>query len=247
MRHWNCPFITEFGYQAVHERLFATTTPGSPAAGQRYPCDVDHDAEVRANRRGIKSRRRVLDAAESLMADHGYAGTSMPKIVAAAGIPLSSIYHFFGSKEGVLGAVMERGAQRMADAIVPPPPDTDPLAALTLLLDQLQQLIGDHPQFFSLVTATAETAASDSKAAAMARDIRDLALRMMRDRIADVLTPRPDDHAAEQLARFVRAAIDGALLAERADDVSLDSVLKPLPTAVLAIHQQWSAHTESND
>lgn len=171
------------------------------------------------------------------MADHGYAGTSMPKLVAAAGIPLSSIYHYFGSKEGVLGAVMERGAQRISDAIARPPEDVDSLTALTLLLDQLQQHISAHPQFFSLVTATADTAAGNSKSAAMARDIRDLALRLMRDRLAEVLIPRPDDISAEHLARFVRASIDGALLAERADRVPLARTLEFLPTAVLAIHE----------
>jgi AcrR family transcriptional regulator len=33
-------------------------------------------------------------------------------VVTEAGIPMSSVYHYFGSKEGILLAVMERGAGR---------------------------------------------------------------------------------------------------------------------------------------
>ena len=33
-------------------------------------------------------------------------------MVAEAGIPMSSVYHYFGSKDGILLAVMDRGADR---------------------------------------------------------------------------------------------------------------------------------------
>lgn len=118
---------------------------------------------TRANRRGIQSRQRVLDAAEAVMADEGFLGATLPKIVAAAGVPLSSIYHYFGSKDVVLHAAMEREATRMADAIRPAPSDTDPLTALTSLLDQLREAIEAHPHFFNLVMMTAETASGRDK------------------------------------------------------------------------------------
>ena len=46
------------------------------------------------------------------MAEQGYEGASINAIVKEAGIPISSVYHYFGSKDGVLVAVMERGAER---------------------------------------------------------------------------------------------------------------------------------------
>jgi AcrR family transcriptional regulator len=69
-------------------------------------------AGVTPNRRGARSREAVLDAAERLMAEQGYEAASVAALVEEAGIPASSIYHYFGSKEGVLLAVMERGAER---------------------------------------------------------------------------------------------------------------------------------------
>ena len=62
--------------------------------------------EVTPNRRGVRSREAVLDAAERLMAEQGYEAATVARLVEEAGIPPSSIYHYFGSKEGVLLAVM---------------------------------------------------------------------------------------------------------------------------------------------
>ena len=36
----------------------------------------------------------------------------MARVVEEAGVPLSSVYHYYGSKDGILLAVMERGAER---------------------------------------------------------------------------------------------------------------------------------------
>ena len=69
-------------------------------------------AEVTPNRRGVKSRELVLDAAERVMAEHGFEAATLACVVEEAGIPMSSVYHYFGSKDGILLAVMERGADR---------------------------------------------------------------------------------------------------------------------------------------
>ena len=55
------------------------------------------------------------------MAEQGYEAATVAALVEEAGIPASSIYHYFGSKEGVLLAVMERGAERFFEAL----PDLD--------------------------------------------------------------------------------------------------------------------------
>ena len=69
-------------------------------------------AEVTPNRRGVRSRELVLDAAERVMAEHGFEAATLARVVEEAGIPMSSVYHYFGSKDGILLAVMERGADR---------------------------------------------------------------------------------------------------------------------------------------
>ena len=72
-------------------------------------------ADVTPNRRGMKSRELVLDAAERVMAEQGFEAATLARVVEEAGIPMSSVYHYYGSKDGILLAVMERGAERFFD------------------------------------------------------------------------------------------------------------------------------------
>src|SRR5258708_15613950 len=53
-------------------------------------------------------RTRILDAAESAFADHGYNGASMRAIVREAGVNLATAYYYFGSKNGLMEAVLKR-------------------------------------------------------------------------------------------------------------------------------------------
>lgn len=57
------------------------------------------------------TKRRILDAAESLMGDKGFNATSMRDITAAAKVNLASINYHFGSKEALLASVLERRLQ----------------------------------------------------------------------------------------------------------------------------------------
>ena len=74
-------------------------------------------ARTRKQAQGDNSRGLILDTTERLMGTRGYAATSISDICKACGLPASSIYWHFGSKDGVLAAVMERGAARFFAAI----------------------------------------------------------------------------------------------------------------------------------
>src|SRR5207244_10517098 len=112
--------------------------------------------DVTPNRRGTRSRETVLDAAERVMAEHGYAGASINEIVNEAGIPISSVYHYFGSKDGVLLAVMERGADRFFADL----PDIDERIGtaeehLAAMIAALVAALDEHPDFLKLVVVMA--------------------------------------------------------------------------------------------
>src|SRR5205807_6713249 len=103
---------------------------------------------VTPNHRGTRSRELVLDAAQSLMAEQGYDAATVAALVERGGIPPSSIYHYFGSKEGVLLAVMERGAERFFDAL----PDLQSRAGsqlehLRALVETVAATLERHPDF----------------------------------------------------------------------------------------------------
>jgi AcrR family transcriptional regulator len=58
--------------------------------------------------RGDKTRNEIVESARTLFYEHGFDGTSFSDIVAAAGVYRGNIYHYFKSKDEILGAVIER-------------------------------------------------------------------------------------------------------------------------------------------
>ena len=75
-------------------------------------------AEVKTTRRYDASRRReqatrareaILDVARRQFLDHGYAGTTVPRIAAEASTSVETVYKAFGGKSGVVRALWERG------------------------------------------------------------------------------------------------------------------------------------------
>jgi AcrR family transcriptional regulator len=80
----------------------------------------------------IDTKQRILDTAERLIAERGYAATSLRHIIAEAGVNLAAIHYHFGSKEELLDAIILRKA--------------DPVNQERLLrLDKLEQETGAGP------------------------------------------------------------------------------------------------------
>lgn len=55
-----------------------------------------------------RTREAVLDAAEALFSERGYEGTSLQEVATAAGVSRATPSYFFGSKEQLYRAVLER-------------------------------------------------------------------------------------------------------------------------------------------
>lgn len=65
--------------------------------------------------RGVLSAR-ILAAARAAFADTGYAGTTIRAVARAAGVDPALVYHYFGSKEGLLDAATTP-PQRWLDSV----------------------------------------------------------------------------------------------------------------------------------
>ena len=66
----------------------------------------------REDAKPAKSAERILSTALDLFAVKGYDATSVREICGAAGITRPTLYHFYGSKEGVLRALLMSGFER---------------------------------------------------------------------------------------------------------------------------------------
>jgi AcrR family transcriptional regulator len=57
---------------------------------------------------GNDTKERILAAAERLIADRGFAATSLRTVTAAAGVNLAAVHYHFGTKEALLQEVFSR-------------------------------------------------------------------------------------------------------------------------------------------
>jgi AcrR family transcriptional regulator len=56
----------------------------------------------------VDTKLTILDAAERLFADHGFAATSLRNIISDAEVNLAAVHYHFGSKEALIKAVLDR-------------------------------------------------------------------------------------------------------------------------------------------
>jgi AcrR family transcriptional regulator len=60
------------------------------------------------------TRVRIIDAAEALFSEQGYAATSIKQICRSAGVSIGSFYHHFEDKAAVTTALLDRANERFA-------------------------------------------------------------------------------------------------------------------------------------
>lgn len=180
---------------------------------------IPTEVPTKKQRQGRHSRELILDAAQRLMAGRGYAATSISDIRKECGLPPSSIYWHFGSKEGVLAAVMERGAQRFFAAI-----PTD--GSTERRLDVLAHLQAQHPDFLRLFYLLSLERTDDPAVAEVVRRVRDTAIERFRGGIAAMLpagTPAAKAHrVVDELTAFAVALSDGVFFAEHLEPDTTD-------------------------
>jgi AcrR family transcriptional regulator len=198
-------------------------------------------ADVTPNRRGMRSRELVLDAAERVMAEHGYEAATLARVVEEAGIPLSSVYHYYGSKDGILLAVMERGAERFfADLPVWNGRVGRPAEHLRTVLATAARTLERHPSFLRLliVFAVQPPARADGEIETVVERVRRQGLERMREQIALAFGDDPASPVTLRLARIALATIDGAFVASQADGTgTLEDLLEPLAPALVAVRR----------
>lgn len=192
-------------------------------------------APTQKQQQGADSRELILDATEKLMATQGYAATSISHIRRDTGLPASSIYWHFGSKEGVLAAVMERGAQRYFAQIPRDSPDIETQRAAAA------KLMVANPDFFRLTYMLSLERSDDPTVAAAIRRVRDTAIDgfavVIRRMLPDDVAPHSADRVVAELSALATAMSDGIFFADHLepDTTDVDRMYRRLVQAVSAL------------
>ena len=201
-------------------------------------------AATRTRSQGERSRERILDAAERLMTERGYAATGISAICRESGLPASSLYWHFESKEGLLAAVLQRGAERLLQDLVA---DQDrsgtPVERLSdLLLRGFEKIEKeDSPGVLRLTLLLAlERSHADPATVEALRRVRRRIEEVLVELLGDIFRPVAGDlsrEIAEECASFAMAFADGCFVANQIDPDRLDAprLARQLQVALIAL------------
>jgi AcrR family transcriptional regulator len=93
------------------------------------------------------SKEKLIEVALDLFATKGFKGTSIRNIANAMDMSISNIYHYFGNKEGLVLAILERSAKDLVDTlreVSESEMETDPLIRICRLIDSHIRISFQH-------------------------------------------------------------------------------------------------------
>jgi AcrR family transcriptional regulator len=170
------------------------------------------------------SRQRILDAATRLMSERGYAGTSISMVTRLSGLPASSTYWHFGSKEGLLTEVIDYAAISFLQSL-PRFEELDGTPRERLHQMVRQVFVRDRsgePDFFRLYMVALEAGEDQGEVRDTIRRVRAQVARAWQPAFTEVYGEHPDAEIEAMiggLAVFALAAGNGSPLASEADSV----------------------------
>lgn len=110
---------------------------------------------MRSGRPALTSRAQIIKAARRILQKQGIDGLSVRTVAAALATAPSTIYNYFGTKQGMLAALAN---DMLQDARPQVNTDEDPIVALRLWMIQYRQLLLKTPDLIVLANASGPVA-----------------------------------------------------------------------------------------
>jgi len=184
----------------------------------------------------VDTKEKILDAAEELFADRGFASTSLRDITTEADVNLAAVNYHFGSKLDLLRAVFARrfgpvNAERLARLDALDDPDVEELlhAFFAPLFKRLREPGNGWAKFMQLVGRT-HSDTNDEIRACLLEQIQVIADRFTGS-LQEALPELPSDVFSSRL-HFVVGAMAHTFAFCRHEDMPLVHAL-PEPEAIL--------------
>jgi AcrR family transcriptional regulator len=166
-----------------------------------------------------RNRRAILAATEELLAAHRPGDISIEQVAMAAGVGKGTVFHRFGTRMGLMTALMVERAQALTEAVTSGPPPLGPGAPdrqrLLAFIDAVVEVVGRNKSLLAELafSGAAEPAATDQGASAGAgtakgghRDDHPV-YRFWHGHISTLIAAQRPDVDAEMIAHVLLGAL----------------------------------------
>jgi AcrR family transcriptional regulator len=191
-------------------------------------------------RRGEETTRRLLDAALAVHDEAGRDGFTVQAVVSASGVSLGSLYHHFGSVDGLAAALYARCMADLLDEIVAPLERArTPRGGVRAVVTAYLRFVQEQPARARFIHASAyagylpahAAAVAEAKEPRMARMSRWLAPHVRAGSIVDLPDPLTEMLLIGPVAELSRRWLAGA-------DIDLAKAARVLPDRIWASLQR---------
>lgn len=204
-------------------------------AARTKPVGLARAATEPPSEHGRATRDRILEAAVELIAERGFAATSIDALCQRADVVRTAIYWHFGAKEGLVVPVIESVAATWIEEIQSAVyREGDPLARLERFVGGLRTLVIERPHLVRLLLAVAlERADQDPATREALRSIFARARAAIVQGIEDSLGASWSESGmiARTALAFVSHAVAHQLVDPRPEEV--ETIFAELRTAIL--------------
>jgi AcrR family transcriptional regulator len=147
--------------------------------------------------------RQLLELAEALFAERGYAGASMDELARRAGVTKPVVYELFGSKDGLFAACVDRSIERLA---------ADISTAVRAQDDPEERLRAGGLAFIRFAAGNRvawDLMSMGGSFEQQARAVRSSQAELIRELMAEMARDDVDERELEVAAHAVNAAYEG--------------------------------------
>jgi AcrR family transcriptional regulator len=149
--------------------------------------------------------RQVLELAEALFAERGYAGASMEELARRAGVTKPVVYELFGSKDGLFEVCVERAIEGLAQSIAAAVrAETDPEARLRAGGLAFLRFAADNRVAWDLMSMS-----GGARFAEQALSVRRSQAELIRELMAEMARDDVEERELEAAAHAVNGAYEG--------------------------------------
>lgn len=171
-------------------------------------------------------RAAILGAAGELLADEGYAGCSVTRVAARAGVAAGTVYNHFESKTRLLAEVFRTTVSREVEAVARACDSGTARERITAVIDTFAGRALKYPRRSYALLAEPVDPAVDALRLDFRRSFRDLIAAAVRDGVhCGELPPQDADVVAAALVGAIAEALIGPLAAGTEDPTTVPALV----------------------